>query len=172
MDARGLVGNSRGSVSDPARDELLIVYVDGDACPVKDEVYRVAGRHNLLTRVVCNSWLRLPQSPLIALEVVSEGLDAADNWIVEHIVSGDIAITADIPLAARCLEKGATVLGPTGRPFSEQNIGSALATRDLMADLRDRGEIRGTNPSFTKQDRIRFLDALENAMQAARRSRA
>jgi uncharacterized protein YaiI (UPF0178 family) len=107
---------------------------------------------------------------LIVLEVVAEGLDAADNWIVENIGAGDIAITADIPLAARCLEKGATVMGPTGKPFSEQNIGTALATRDLMADLRDRGEIRGTNPSFTKQDRIRFLDALENAVQSARRA--
>lgn len=157
-------------MSEVQRDDLLIVYVDGDACPVKDEVYRVAGRHNLLTRVVCNSWLRLPQSSLIVLEVVAEGLDAADNWIVENIGAGDIAITADIPLAARCLEKGATVMGPTGKPFSEQNIGTALATRDLMSDLRDRGEIRGNNPSFTKQDRIRFLDALENAVQSARRA--
>ena len=170
MDARDLDRYQRGGVSEAQRDDLLIVYVDGDACPVKDEVYRVAGRHNLLTRVVCNSWLRLPQSPLIALEVVAKGLDAADNWIVENIGAADIAITADIPLAARCLEKGATVMGPTGKPFSEQNIGTALATRDLMADLRDRGEIRGTNPSFTKQDRIRFLDALENAVQSARRA--
>jgi len=103
MDARDLDRYQRGGVSEAQRDDLLIVYVDGDACPVKDEVYRVAGRHNLLTRVVCNSWLRLPQSPLIALEVVAEGLDAADNWIVENIGAGDIAITADIPLAARCL---------------------------------------------------------------------
>lgn len=151
------------------RDDLLIVYVDGDACPVKDEVYRVTGRHRLLTRVVTNSWLRLPESPLIELQVVAEGLDAADNWIVEHIRHGDIAITADIPLAARCLEKGAVVLDPSGKPFTADNIGSALATRELMADLRDRGEIRGNNPSFTKQDRIRFLDALENTVQAARR---
>ncbi len=152
------------------REGPLIVYVDGDACPVKDEVFRVAGRHNLKTRVVSNSWMRLPESPLIERIVVAEGLDAADDWIAENIAPGDIAITADIPLAGRCLEKGAAVLGPTGKPFTEQNIGAALATRSLMADLRDRGEIRGTNPAFTKQDRIRFLDAMENAVQTARRA--
>jgi len=170
MDACDVGRNSRGGVSEFDRDNLLIVYVDGDACPVKDEVYRVAGRHRLLTRVVSNSWLRLPASPLIELEVVADGLDAADDWIVKKIEPGDIAVAADIPLAARCLEKGAVVLRPSGKPFTVDNIGSALATRDLMADLRDRGEIRGNNPSFTKQDRIHFLNALENAVQMARRT--
>lgn len=170
MDAVDLGRHSRGGVSGLDADDLLVVYVDGDACPVKDEIFRVAGRHNLKTLVVCNSWMRLPVSPLIELVIVAEGLDAADDWIVEHISPGDIAITADIPLAARCLEKQAVVLGPTGKPFSEQNIGSALATRELMADLRDRGEIRGANPAFSKQDRIRFLDVLENKIQSARRA--
>ena len=131
-------------------NDLLILYVDGDACPVKDEVYRVAGRHQLLTRIVCNNWLRVPTTKLIELTVVPEGVDAADNWIVEHIIARDIAITADIPLAARCLAKGAFVLGPNGKQFSEHNIGSALATRALMADLRERGRIHGNNPAFSK----------------------
>ena len=170
MDACDVGRNSRVGVSEFDRDNLLIVYVDGDACPVKDEVYRVAGRHRLLTRVVSNSWLRLPASPLIELQVVADGLDAADDWIVKKIEPGDIAVSADIPLAARCLAKGAVVLRPSGKPFTVDNIGSALATRDLMADLRDRGEIMGNNPSFTKQDRIHFLNALENAVQAARRT--
>jgi len=157
-------------VSDTARNNLLVIYVDGDACPVKDEVYRVAGRHKLLTRVVTNSWLRLPESPLIELSVVSEGLDAADDWIVEHISAGDIAITADIPLAARCLAKGAVVLGPNGKPFDAGNIGPALVTREIMSDLRDRGEVQTYNPAFSKQDRVRFLDALEKAVQFAKRN--
>ena len=170
MDAGDLDGPAWGGVNNSACDDFLIIYVDGDACPVKDEIYRVAGRHRLLSRVVTNTWLRLPESTLIELQVVSEGLDAADDWIVDHIAPGDIAVTADIPLAARCLEKGAVVLGPSGKPFNADNIGGALATRDLMADLRDCGEIRGNNPSFTKQDRIRFLNALENSIQAARRA--
>ena len=170
MDAVDLVRDQRRGRTAVTADPLLTIYVDGDACPVKEEVYRVGGRHNLMTRVVSNSWLRLPQSTLIELQVVAEGLDAADDWIVAHVAPGDIVVTADIPLAARCLEQQAVVLGPTGKPFSEQNIGAALATRDLMADLRDRGEIRGHNSAFSKQDRIRFLDALERTVQAARRA--
>ena len=170
LDAANLERDPRGRVSKVARDDPLIIYVDGDACPVKDEVYRVAGRHQLLTRIVTNSWLRLPQSPLIELCVVAESLDAADDWIVAHIAANDIAITADIPLAARCLEKGAVVLGPNGKSFDDGNIGAALATREIMSDLRDRGEIRGNNPSFTKQDRVRFLDTLERVVQIAKRN--
>lgn len=145
------------------------IYVDGDACPVKDEVIRVAGRHGLRVHVVSNAWFRLPESPLIDRVVVAGDPDAADDWIAGHIRPGDIAVTADIPLAARCLAKQATVIGHTGKPFTEANIGSAMATRDLLAHLRDTGEIRGSNPAFTKQDRLRFLDALEKAVQAARR---
>lgn len=147
------------------------LYVDADACPVKDEVLRVAGRHGLRVRMVSNAWFRLPESPLVERVVVSGDLDAADDWIVSRIAPGDIAVTADIPLAARCLKTGAAVLGPTGRPFTEANIGQAVASRDLMAHLRDTGEIRGSNPAFTKQDRIRFLDALEKAARQARRPR-
>ncbi len=148
---------------------MLEVYVDGDACPVKAEVLRVAERHGLAIHLVSNSGMRVAESPLIHRVIVTEGPDAADDWIAEHIDDGDIAITADIPLASRCLKRGASVLGPTGKPFTEDSIGMALAMRDLNAHLRDTGEIRGTNPSFSKQDRSRFLQALEQTIQALRR---
>ena len=151
------------------RDDLLTMYVDADACPVKNEVFRVAERHRLLTRVVCNSWLRLPTSPLKEQYIVSEELDGADNWIVEQVAVGDVVVTADIQLAARCLKKQTKVLRPSGKFFSEQNIGSAIAMRELMDDLRDRGEIHGTSHPFTRQDRIQFLDALESVVQCLRR---
>ncbi len=147
------------------------IYVDADACPVKDEVVRVAERHGLPVHMVSNAWMRLAGSPLINRVVVEDGPDAADDWIAEHISTGDIAVTADIPLAARCLEAGAKVIGPTGKPFTESSIGMALAMRDLMADLRETGEVRGSNPSFTRQDRSRFLQALEQAIQDDRRDR-
>ena len=146
------------------------IYVDADACPVKTEAARVAERHGLVLHLVSNQWLRGPDGPLVRRVVVSEGLDAADDWIVDHARPGDIVITADIPLAARCLEKGAQVIGPTGRPFTESGIGMALAMRDLMSTLRDSGEIRGAGPGFGKQDRSRFLQALEQAVQAAKRA--
>lgn len=142
------------------------IYVDGDACPVKGEVLRVAERHGLTVHLVSNSFMRVAESPLIRRVVVAEGPDAADDWIAEHIGNGDIAVTADIPLASRCLKKGASVLGPTGKPFTDDSIGMALAMRDLNAHLRDTGEIRGANPSFSKQDRSRFLQALEQTIQA------
>ena len=148
------------------------VYIDADACPVKAEVLRVAERHGLVVHMVGNSWLRMAAgNPLVNSVVVPEEPDAADDWIAAHIGAGDIAITADIPLAARCLQVGAQVLGPTGKPFTEAGIGNALAMRDLMAHLRDTGEISGSGPSFTKQDRSRFLSALETAVQAALRGR-
>ena len=146
------------------------IYIDADACPVKAEALRVAERHGLVVHMVGNSWLRMAAgNPLVNSVVVPEEPDAADDWIAEHIGAGDIAITADIPLAARCLQVGAQVLGPTGKPFTEAGIGNALAMRDLMAHLRDTGEISGGGPSFTKQDRSRFLSALETAVQAALR---
>ncbi len=149
---------------------MLEIYVDGDACPVKDEVLRVAERHGLTVHLVGNSWLRAGgDHPLLRRVVVGEGLDAADDWIAEHIGAGDIAVTSDIPLAARCLARGARVIGATGRSFTEAGIGTALAMRDLMAHLRDTGEVRGGGPAFSKQDRSRFLEALENAVQAVRR---
>lgn len=147
------------------------IYVDGDACPVKDEVARVAARHGLVVHLVSNQWLRGVEGPGIRRVVVTEGFDAADDWIVEHAGAADIVVTADIPLAARCLEKGARVLGHTGRPFTGNGIGMALAMRELMATLRDSGEIRGGGPAFGKQDRSRFLQALEQAVQDARRGR-
>ena len=148
------------------------LYIDADACPVKDEAVRVAERHGLEIHFVSNAWMRLPQGPLIKRVVVQDGPDAADDWIVEHAGAGDIVVTADIPLAARALEKGAAVVGPTGRPFSEASIGMALAMRDLSRHLRETGESKGYNASFTRQDRSQFLQALENAVQAAKRASA
>ncbi len=145
------------------------IYVDGDACPVKQEVLKVAGRHGLPVHLVGNTWLRAGDGPLVNRVVVAEGADAADDWIAERIGPGDIAVTADIPLAARCLEKGARALGPTGKPFTPDSIGMALAMRDLKAHLRETGEIKGYVPNFTKQDRSRFLSALEETIQALKR---
>ena len=150
---------------------MLEIYVDGDACPVKAEVLRVAERHRLMVHLVSNTWLRMDDNPLLHRVVVGDGPDAADDWIAEHIGDGDISVTADILLAARCLEKGARVVGPTGKPFTEESIGMAVAMRDLMSQLRDSGEVKGTNPSFTKQDRSRFLQVLETTIQAVRRGR-
>ena len=147
------------------------IFVDADACPVKTEVVRVAERHGLKVFMVSNSWMRLDPSPLIERIVVEEGPDAADDWIAERIGPGDIAITADIPLAARCLAAGAKAIGSTGKPFTDANIGMALSMRNLMADLRETGDIRGTNPSFTKRDRSEFLQALEKAIQDIKRNR-
>jgi uncharacterized protein YaiI (UPF0178 family) len=146
------------------------IYVDGDACPVKEEVLRVATRHGLRVHMVGNSWLRHGgDNPLINRVVVPEGPDAADDWIAEHIGAGDIAVTADIPLAARCLENGAHALGSTGKAFTPENIGNALAMRELKSHLRETDEGGNFNPSFTKQDRSQFLQALENAVQTLRR---
>ncbi len=148
---------------------MLEIFVDADACPVKAEVLRVAERHGLTVHLVSNQWMRIGEGPRINRVVVPDGPDAADDWIAERIGPGDIAITADILLADRCLKKGADVLGPTGKPFDQGNIGMAVATRDLMSHLRDTGEIRANAPAFTKQDRSRFLDTLENTVQAIRR---
>lgn len=150
---------------------MLEIYVDADACPVKGEILRVAGRHGLNTWMVSDGGVRPSASPLVELVIVPSGMDAADDWIAARIGPGDIALTADTPLAARCIAKGARVLRFNGRPFDAQSIGGALATRDLMAHLRETGEITGGPPPFTKQDRSRFLDALETAIQAAKRER-
>ena len=148
---------------------MLHIFVDADACPVKQEVYRVAGRFGLEVILVANSWMRVPNERRIALEVVGDGLDAADDWIVEHIQPHDIVITADIPLASRCLKEGARVLGPTGKPFTEDNIGMTVATRDLLSELREAGEITGGPPPINKRDRSRFLQQLDEMIQAIRR---
>ena len=145
------------------------IYVDADACPVKDEVYRVAKRYQLRVVLVANVWLRAPTEEWIDVQIVSGELDAADDRIVELAGDNDIVITADIPLAARCLEKGAAVLGPKGRPFDEQSIGEALATRELLSQLRDMGEITGGPAPFQKKDRSRFLQELDKMVHASRR---
>ncbi|MFO1073414.1 MAG: YaiI/YqxD family protein [Geminicoccaceae bacterium] len=146
------------------------IYVDADACPVKEEVYRVAGRYGLKTWVVANGWLRVPEGPLIERVTVTEGLDVADDWIVQHAGPGDVVITADVPLADRCIKTGARVLAPNGRPFTQDSIGNDLATRNLLTELRDTGQIRGGGRGFTKEDRSRFLGALDNIIQAIRRT--
>jgi uncharacterized protein YaiI (UPF0178 family) len=128
------------------RGLLLHIYVDGDACPVKHEVYRVAQRYDLGVTLVAGSWMRIPNGPGFALEVVDQAFDAADNWIVAHVARDDSVITADIPLAARCLERGAYELGPTGRPFTESNIGEALASRKDLTKILCAGKSRGGPP--------------------------
>ena len=149
---------------------MLHIFVDADACPVKQEVYRVASRFRLEVTLVANSWMRVPDERWIALEVVKDGFDAADDWIVEHVHPDDIVITADIPLAGRCIKKGARVISPIGKPFTKDNIGLAVATRDLMSELRNAGEITGGPPPLTKRDRARFLEQLNNVIQSIRRS--
>lgn len=148
----------------------IALYVDADACPVKEEAVRVAERHGLDVHFVSNSYMRLPEGPCTRRVVVAEGPDAADDWIVEHAANGDIVVTADIPLAARALAAGARVIGPTGKPFNQAGIGMALALRDLSRHLRETGESKGYNASFTRQDRSKFLQALENAVQASLRA--
>lgn len=147
------------------------IYVDADACPVKDEVIRVAERHGLPVVMVSNRGMRAGQHPLVRQVVVADGMDAADDWIVDHAGASDVAVTADIRLAARCIDKGCRVLSPTGKPFTETGIGTAVAMRDLMQHLRDTGEITGGPRGFSRQDRSRFLSALETMVQAALRGR-
>ena len=142
------------------------IFVDADACPVKDEIYRVAQRYGLKVTLVANSWMRVPHKTFVHLEVVPGGFDAADDWIAEQAGQDDIVITADIPLANRCIAQGARVLGPSGRPFTEDNIGSALATRDLLSELRDLGEIGGGPPPFSQRDRSLFLQQLDQMINA------
>ena len=149
---------------------MLDIYIDADACPVKDEIYRVAERYDLKVFVVANMWMRVPDHPKLTLITVADGLDAADDWIAERTGPGDIAITADVPLASRCIKKGARAIGPNGRPFTEDSIGDVLATRNLMTELRETGEIRGGGRPFGKQDRSRFLQALDQAIQAIKRT--
>ena len=147
------------------------IYIDADACPVKPEVFRVAERHCLNVTLVAAAWMRTPDAPNIAIEVVAQGFDAADDWIASRIQRDDIVVTADILLASRCLERGARAIGTTGRAFTEDNIGDAVATRALLADLRGAGEVtRGPAP-FDPRDRSRFLQALEAAVQLGLRAR-
>jgi uncharacterized protein YaiI (UPF0178 family) len=143
------------------------IYIDADACPVKPEIARVAERHGLQQVYVANSGMRPSRDPMVRHVVVSDGFDAADDWIVEQARANDIAITADVPLAARLVEKGVHVLGPTGRPFTPESIGLAVAMRDLKQDLREAGAIKGYNPGFTTKDRSAFLQALDQTVRRA-----
>jgi hypothetical protein len=147
------------------------IYVDGDACPVKNEIYRVARRHEEKVFVVSNASIWVPEEPLIEMVVVRGTFDAADDWIAERITSDDIAVTSDIPLAGRCLRNGARVLGPKGKPFSEDSIGEALATRGLHDMLRQSGQFGGGPAPFAKEDRSRFLAKLDEFLHAVRRAR-
>ena len=146
------------------QDQTLQIYIDADACPVKDEVYKVAARYGVPVAVVANSYLRVPRDSLIEQIVVNMDADAADDYIAERAGPLSVVITADIPLADRCLKAGATVLGHNGRPFTDNSIGAALATRAIMEDLRAGGEIMGGPAAYTKADRSRFLSALDNAL--------
>ena len=140
------------------------ILIDADACPVKDEIYRVAFRRAVAVRVVSNARIRIPDHPLVERAVVSDGFDAADDWIAETATASDVVITADILLADRCLKAGASVLAPTGKPFTNASIGSAIATRSIMADLRVAGDVVGGPAPFAKADRSRFLQALDEAL--------
>ena len=145
------------------------ILVDGDACPVKEEIYKVAFRHEVPVTVVTNSFLRIPQHPLLNRVTVSDGFDAADDWIAERATPKSVVITADILLADRCLKAGAMVLSPTGKPFTTASIGSAIAVRAIMADLRAGGDQIGGAAPFSKTDRSRFLQALDTALVALKR---
>jgi hypothetical protein len=147
----------------------MTIYVDADACPVKDEVMRVAERHGLPVHFVSNAWMRLPEGPLVSRVVVAEGPDAADDWIAARAAKGDIVVTQDIPLAARVLKAGAQALGTTGKPFTEASIGMALAMRDLNQHLRETGAGSSFNRGFERKDRSRFLEQLELLVQASKR---
>ena len=148
---------------------MIEIFVDADACPVKDEVYQVAARHGLPVVLVANQPMRVPPGGAVEMVVVESGPDAADDWIAENIRAGDVAITADIPLAARCLAAGAKVLGPSGNAFDEDMIGGALAMRELKSELRESGEVAGGPPPLSSRDRSRFLSRLDQLIQQSSR---
>jgi uncharacterized protein YaiI (UPF0178 family) len=158
------------SAPSPAPAKPITIYVDADACPVKNEVYRVTARHGLKVIVVSNSPIAVPRDPLVERVVVAAGMDEADDFIAERAIRGDIVITADIPLASRCVKAGAAVIAPTGRVFTEESIGMALATRNLMDSLRSAGEITGGPKSFSPRDRSSFLSALDQAIVRLKRA--
>jgi uncharacterized protein YaiI (UPF0178 family) len=147
------------------------IFIDADACPVKDEVYKVAARYGLKTFVVSNSFIQIPRSAMIERMIVDAGPDVADDWIAEHTEPGDIAVTNDIPLADRVLKAGGAAIAPNGRPFTHDSIGSALAQRSIMEHIRSTGEITGGPKAFGPADRSRFLQALDEAVNRQRRKR-
>ncbi len=154
----------------PAEPSSIRIYVDADACPVKDEVYRVAARHGLPVTVVANGFIRVPQEPLIERIAAGSAADAADDWIAEHAGVSDIVITADIPLANRCMKAGAQVIAPNGKPFTADSIGMTLAMRNLMHDLRSAGEVTGGPRPFSPRDRSAFVAALDQAIRRLQRA--
>ena len=147
----------------------LHIYVDADACPVKDEIYKVALRHAVAVTIVSNSPIRIPIHPLLARIVVGAGFDEADDWIAERADSASVVVTGDILLADRCLKSGAVVIAPTGKPFTAASIGNAIAVRAIMADLRAGGDAIGGPAAFAKTDRSRFLSALDETLVRLRR---
>ena len=149
---------------------MVKIYVDADACPVKNEIERIATRHNLITYMVCNGGIRPFRNPLIKLVVVNQAADAADSWIIDHIGKIDICVTNDIPLADRCLKKGALAIKPNGRRITEDNIGMAIATRDIMGKMRESGEVTSGPSPFGKLDRSRFLNQMEIMVRSACKS--
>jgi len=153
----------------PLIPAVIRIFVDADACPVKNEVYKVAERYGLKVFVVANSFMYVPRSDMIERVIVPEGPDVADGWIVERVTANDIIITADVPLAGHCVRKGASVLSPTGKPFDDNSIGMALATRDLMTDLRSAGAMTRGPPPLSRQDISRFLSALDLAVTRLKR---
>lgn len=150
----------------------LKIYIDADACPVKEETYKVAIRYGLQTFVISNSFMQIPTSPLITRVIVAAGADVADDWIAEHVVAGDVVVTGDIPLAARVLAKEAHAIAPYGRAFTEESIGLALAQRSLMEHIRSTGEATGGPPPFSSTNRSRFLQALDQTIVRERRKRS
>ena len=155
---------------DRSEDSPIRIYVDADACPVKQEVYRVAERHQLRVYVVANAPIQVPREPLVERVTVGSGLDAADNWIAERADATAIVVTNDIPLASRCVKAGAKVIAANGRAFTESSIGMTLAMRNLMADLRETGEMRGGPPAFSPRDRSAFLAELDQTIRRLRRA--
>jgi uncharacterized protein YaiI (UPF0178 family) len=150
----------------------ITVFIDADACPVKDEVYRVAQRYGLKTYVVSNAFMMIPRSTMIERVIVDAGPDVADDWIAAHVAPGDVAITNDIPLAERVLKAGGHAIAPNGRPFTENSIGAAIAQRALMEQIRSTGEITGGPKPFDRNDRSRFLQSLDEVIQKETRKRA
>lgn len=150
----------------------ITIYVDADACPVKREVNRVADRYDLPVILVANSWMRVPNDQRAKLQLVPGGENVADDWIVENVEPRDIVVTADVPLAKRCIDKRALVLKPNGKTFTEDNIGDILATRDLLTDLRSAGEVTGGPKPFDKRDRSLFLQELDKLIHSSRKTKS
>ena len=149
---------------------MVKIYVDADACPVKKEIERIATRHDLITYMVCNGGIRPSRNPLIKLVIVNQASDAADSWIIDHIEKTDICVTNDIPLADHCLKKGALAIKPNGIRLTEDNIGMALATRDIMGKIRDSGQVTSGPAPFSTADRSKFLNLLETIVRFAKKA--